>query len=50
MKYWYEIKFKDGRYVRRENVTKKLAQSVHFAMAEEMLLFNVETVAYGVMQ
>jgi hypothetical protein len=50
MKYWYEIVFKDGRYVRREYVSKKLAESVHNAMAEEMLLFNVKTVAYGVMQ
>jgi len=50
MKYWYEITFKDGRYVRREYVSRKLAESIHRAMADEMLLFNVDTVSYGVMQ
>jgi hypothetical protein len=50
MKYWYEITFKDGRYVRREYVSRKLAESIHRAMADEMILFNVKTVAFGVMQ
>ena len=47
--YWYEITFKDGRYIRRENVSKKIAQSVHDSMVHEMILFGVKETAWGVM-
>ena len=50
MKYWYQIEFTDGRCIRRENVSKKLAESIYKAMVDEMILFNVDTVAFGVMQ
>jgi len=48
--YYYEIKFKDGRYVRREYVTKKIALAVYEAMAYEMVFFDVEHISCGVMQ
>lgn len=50
MKNWYyEIRFADGRYTRREYVTKKLAQSVYETMLAEMNLLNVKEVSWGVM-
>ena len=48
--YWYEITFKDGRYVRRENISKKMAQAMHDSMVYEMHLFGVKETAWGVMQ
>ena len=48
--YWYEVTFNDGRHIRREHVTKKLAESMFTAMEYEMLNFEVESVSWGVMQ
>ena len=50
MKYFYEIEFKDGKVIRRENLTKTLAESVFKAMEFEMFLFNVHAVTWGVMK
>jgi hypothetical protein len=48
--YYYEIKFTDGKLIRRERLTKTLAESVFKAMEFEMLLFNVQAVTWGRMQ
>ena len=48
--YWYEATFKDGRTIRRENVKKKIAESFFLAMEYEMVMFEVESVSWGVMQ
>ena len=48
--YWYEATFKDGRYIRRENVSKKIAESFFKTMEYEMVLFDVDSVSWGVMQ
>ena len=48
--YYYQIVFNDGRKVRRELVTKKIASAIHEAMSFEMLLLNVESVEWGVMK
>jgi hypothetical protein len=45
--YYYRIKFNDGRVVIRTYVTKKLAESVHKAMVEEMILFDIDEVSWG---
>lgn len=50
MKYYYEIKFNDGKVIRRENLTKSLAKSMFNAMEFEMLLFEVKAVTWGVMK
>jgi hypothetical protein len=50
MKYYYEIKFNDGKVIRRDNLTKTLAESVFKAMEFEMLLFEVNSVTWGVMK
>lgn len=47
--YFYEIEFYDGRIVRRENVTKKMAKAVFDAVEHEMVLFNVRGVSWGLM-
>ena len=47
--YYYEIKFKDGRYIRRDGVSKKIAKSVFETMEYEMHFFDVESVSYGAM-
>jgi len=49
MKYFYEIKFKDGKVIRRQNLTKTLAESVVRTMEFEMLLFDVQSVTWGKM-
>ena len=46
--YFYQIEFHDGRIVRREGVSKKIAQAVYEAMIYEMVLFAVESVSFGV--
>jgi hypothetical protein len=48
--YYYEVTFKDGRYIRREHVSKKIALSMFEAMQYEMVHFEVDSVSYGVMQ
>ncbi len=48
--YFYQIIFNDGRIVRRELVSKKIATAMHEAMSFEMLLLNVESVEWGVMK
>ena len=50
MKYFYEIKFNDGKVIRRQNLTKALAVSMFKAMEFEMLLFDVHTVTWGIMK
>ena len=47
--YWYEISFKDGRSVRRENVSKKKALAMFESMEYEMAFFGVDSVSWGVM-
>ena len=47
--YYYEVTFKDGRYIRRENVTKKIAQAMFTAMEYEMVHFEVDSVSWGIM-
>ena len=48
--YYYQIVFNDGRMVRRELVSKKIATAMHEAMSFEMHLLNVESVEWGVMR
>ena len=50
MKYYYEIKFNDGKVIRRNNLTKTLAESMFRAMEFEMLLFEVKAITWGVMK
>ena len=45
--YYYEAKFKDGRYIRRENVSKKIAKAFFESMEFEMVFFNVESISWG---
>lgn len=45
--YFYEIIFRDGRVVRREGVTKQVAAAMAVAMEQEMELFEVETISWG---
>jgi hypothetical protein len=47
--YYYKIEFKDGKVKLRKYVTKKIAESVYNALSEEMLLFNVQSVKWGLM-
>jgi hypothetical protein len=47
--YYYEVTFKDGRHIRRENVSKKIAEAMFKAMEYEMVLFEVESVSWGVL-
>lgn len=49
MKYYYEIKFNDGKVIRREHLTKSLAESIFKTMEFEMLLFGVHSVTWGKM-
>jgi len=48
-KYYYEVTFKDGRHIRREYVSKNIAESMFKAMEYEMILFNVDSVSWGVL-
>ena len=48
--HWYEVTFNDGRTIRREYVTKKLAESMFTAMEFEMVRLEVKSVSWGVMQ
>ena len=50
VKYYYEVEFYDGRTIRRENVTKKIASAIYHGLGYEMIHFNVRAVRYGVMQ
>jgi hypothetical protein len=50
MKYYYEIKFNDGKVIRREHLNKTIAESVFRAMEFEMLLFEVKSITWGVMK
>ena len=45
--YYYRIKFNDGRVVIRTHVKKNVAESMHKAMVEEMILFGVQEVTWG---
>ena len=49
-KYFYEIEFHDGRYIRREYQTKKMAQSAYDTFVYEMTALNVKSATWGVMQ
>jgi hypothetical protein len=46
--YFYEIEFEDGRVIRRNGVPKSKAKAVFDAMEYEMILFNVRSVRWGV--
>ena len=45
--YFYQIEFVDGRVVRREGVSRSMAQSVYNACEYEMILLNVKRVSWG---
>lgn len=45
--WYYEITFKDGRTIRREYVTKKIAMAMFEAMEYEMVLFDVDSISWG---
>jgi hypothetical protein len=47
MMYYYRIKFNDGRVVIRTHVRKNVAESMHKAMVEESILFDVQEVSWG---
>jgi hypothetical protein len=48
--YFYQIIFNDGRKVRRELISKKIATAMHEAMSFEMHLFDIESIEWGVMK
>jgi len=48
--HFYQIEFVDGRVVRREGVSRTMAQSVYNACEYEMLLLNVSSVSWGKME
>lgn len=48
--YYYQIKFTDGRIIRREYISKKMATAVGIAIPEEMILFDVQEVSWGLMR
>jgi hypothetical protein len=48
--YFYELVFEDGRKVRRERVTKRVALAIEQAMKEECILFKLKSMTWGVMQ
>jgi hypothetical protein len=51
MKNWfYQIRFQDGSFKRREYVTKKLAQAAYDFCSHEMLLLNIVSVEFGEMK
>lgn len=50
MKYFYQIEFNDGKVIRREYLTKTIAESMFKAMEFEMLLFEVHSVTWGKMK
>jgi hypothetical protein len=45
--HFYQIEFVDGRVVRREGVSRAMAQSVYNVCEYEMLLLNVSSVSWG---
>lgn len=48
--YFYQIEFLEGRgTVRRECVTKAVAQAIYKSMCVEMILFGVSKVTWGKM-
>lgn len=48
--YFYQVEFEDGRVIRRDNLTKRLARSVYDTFVYEMLLLKVRQVSYGIMK
>jgi hypothetical protein len=48
--WFYEIRYHDGRIVRRTNVPKYLAHSAHDFCKYEMALMGIQSVTYGVMK
>jgi len=48
--HFYQIEFVDGRVVRREGVSRTMAQRVYNACEYEMLLLNVSSVSWGKME
>lgn len=49
-KYYYEVVFSDGRYIRREYVSKKLAESVYNTMVYEMVALGVKEASWGLVK
>jgi hypothetical protein len=52
--YIYQVKFSDGRVIRREYLTEEMARSMYTSMINEMslcrkLYFDVISVAWGKM-
>lgn len=45
--YFYQIEFNDGRVVRREGISKKLAEGMYNSMVYEMILLEVHSVTWG---
>lgn len=48
--YYYKVVFYDGRIVERKNVSKRTAQRMYESMCREMILLDVKSVAWGIMQ
>ena len=47
--YFYQVIFSDGKIIRREYVTKRIAEAAYITFVEEMSLLNVEEATYGPM-
>lgn len=48
--WYYEIRYNDGRVVRRNNVPKYRAHAAHDFCAYEMALMGIRSITYGVMK
>jgi hypothetical protein len=48
--YFYEVQFKDGRFIRRERMTKSAALAVFNAFTLEMIELGVYSVSWGKMR
>jgi hypothetical protein len=46
-RWYYRIVFNDGRVIRSDYVTKKMAESVGLVMEYEMTRLNVKSVEWG---
>lgn len=49
-KYYYEVKFHDGRVIRREYQTKKISQAAYDTFLYEMTALGVQEISWGLMQ
>jgi len=49
-KFFYQIRFLDGRIIRRTNVPRYLAHAASDFCAHEMILLGIKSVEYGPME